>query len=155
MKKILMTVMIIAMCVTGGVAQAMRIETMDLTKRQFEITEGFYKPMLSGNLDWAQREYNSCLTAHAALYDYLNLYKPQTDKNGYVIEFLSGNDREVIYHAANIIVLRRNALYDYILALEAYKRNDTTGQNAMIEACTRDLQLANEYRQNFINLYGY
>ena len=156
MKKFLSVILLTLLIICNvGVAQAMRNETKDITKKNLDITDSFYKPMLSGNLNWTKTEYDNCLKAHTELYSYLDKYKPQRNESGYVIDFLSENDREVVYHAATIIALRIHALYDYILALEAHKSGDFNGQNTMIDACNRDLEYANDCRQSFTNLYGY
>ena len=156
MKKILASVLLVTLIVCNfGMAQAMRNETKDITKRTLDITDAFYKPMLSGNLERTKNEYTLCMNAHAALYSYLDKYKTQRNESGYITDFLNENDREVVYHAATIIALRIHALYDYILALEAHKGGDLAGQNTMLDACTRDLEYANDCRQSFMNLYGY
>lgn len=155
MKKFLLSMLVMLMCVSGGVAQAMQPQTTDITKRMLDLTERFVEPIRGRNLEMSKASYSECKAAYHALYSYLEAYKPQKDESGHVVEFLSEDDREVVRFAAGVIALRMYALNDYILALEASKNGDSAGYNAMAEACSRDLQYAVDYRQGFMNTYGY
>lgn len=139
---------------TNGVAQAIEPETKDVVKKSLDITEGFDKPLRAGNEEYARKFSEDCRNAYNELYDYLKANQ-KTEANGNVTEFLPRTDRDCIYYAATVVVMRLYALTDYLLAAEAYKNGQYRIQRKMNKLCTNDWSKANEYRQGFKTTYGY
>ena len=155
MKKIFAVALLVAVCFSCNVAQAMRPETVDIVKRYLDATEGFDKPICGGDVDSAVTFLASCATAYNALYEFLNAHPQEKNDKGYIIEFIESDDREVIHYAATVIIMRINTLNDYIIAMKAHEEKRYEYHKKMIELCSADWGQAVQMRQVFRDRYGF
>lgn len=155
MKKFLTVAVLVLMCVSCGTAQAMRPETVDVVKKVLDATDGFDKPIRGYNLRLAGAFLADCITSYNTLYEFLLSHPPKKNENGYIIEFIEPNDRECIYAAANVIIMRVNTLTDYVIAMEAHANKQYDYHKKMVDICSRDWTHAMQLRQNFQDRYGF
>ena len=155
MKKIFSVALVVLMFIFGGAAQAMRAETIDTVKFHLDKTEGFDAAIRGGNVKWSTTFLNDCTNSYNALYSFLKTYQPQKDAKGRVVNFLDKADRECIYCAANVLILRINTLKTYILAMEAYENKQYEHHKKMMDICSQDWQSAIDLRQSFRYTYGF
>ena len=110
-----------------------------------EITSGFDRPIIGGDVRKAEELYQE----YKGIYDGLQQFLANPPQNTWREEI------NCVSYAGTIVNLRRATLLDYIIMVEAYQAGRTEDYNKMLKVLHQDYDDATYHRREFKKKYGF
>ena len=114
-------------------------KVITLATQALEVTSGFDKPIIGGDIKRAEELYRG----YYEIYENLQKFLQNPPKN------IWNEECDCISFAGSIVNLRRLVLMDYIIAVEAYQNNQIEQYNQMMNIMYEEWNNAN------YNTYGF
>ena len=137
-------ILIISLCFVS-MPECSAASAISLAKQALEVTSGFDRPLIGGNIEKAQELY----TEYKAIYDKLHKFLQEPPKNTW------GSELGCVRRAGSIVNMRRIVLMDYIIMIDALQRNQNEEYNSIRSKLYRDWRSVNEWRRIFYRKYGF